>query len=364
MSGLGPPLLDLHHLGHRQTGNETWARSIAAALFRLDGPASYDIAVTSAASREDLLDLPAREVAVVAGSSARRLAADLPGALRRLRSGALLVQYTAPFSTVPVVLAAHDLSFEDPRASQWLPLATRARYRATIRPSVRRAAHVLALSEHTRRDLVDRYGVAPGRVSVVPAAVDPALVAVLAATPERRDGPLTVLAVGNVLPRKNLLVAARAVRVLRDRGHDVRLRVVGSVPRAGRAQSQQMRALLGEALLLGGHVDRAGLAAAYRSAHVLAFPSLFEGFGIPLLEAMAAGLPVVAADCTSLPEVVGDAGLLVPAEDPGAWADALWQVLGEGAGADLVRRGAARHREFSWDRSAVAVSAILAAACR
>jgi glycosyltransferase involved in cell wall biosynthesis len=355
-------MLDLHHLGHRQTGNESWARSLASALFELGGPRSYDIGVTRSAPREDLAVLPAREIAWVSGSSTRRLALDLPAAMRRLKTSSVLVQYTAPISRVPAVVAVHDLSFEDPRAAEWLPLATRLRYRATIRASVHRAAHVLALSESTRSDLLEIYGLAPERVSVVPAAVDPAFAALLAATPDRRDPPLTVLAVGNVLPRKNLVVVARAVRILRDRGFDVRFRVVGTVSPRGASEAREMTALLGSAVEFSGHVDRSGLASAYRSAHVLAFPSLFEGFGIPVLEAMAADLPVLVADRTSLPEVVGDAGLVLPAEDAGAWADGIRDIVLDTAGAALVLRGRLRLADFTWMASAALVRPILTSA--
>jgi glycosyltransferase involved in cell wall biosynthesis len=355
------PLLDLHHLGLRQTGNETWARSLAAAMFALDGPGAYDIAVTTAASSQDLAALPARHTVVVGSSSARRIAWDLPASLRRLRSSAVLVQYTAPVSTVPAVVAVHDLSFEDPRAAEWLPAPSRLRYRATIRASVRHAAHVLALSDHTRDDLVHRYGVDPGTVTVAPAAVDPAFAALLEATPVRRDGPETVLAVGNVVPRKNLVVLAHAVRMLRSGGRDVVLRVVGSVPPRSRRLATEMADLLGDALELTDHVSREELARAYRSAHVLAFPSLFEGFGIPVVEAMEAGLPVVVSDRTSLPGIVADAGLVVPATDPRGWADALATALEPSGRATLVSRGSRRVRDFSWDESAAKVRSVLRA---
>jgi len=354
-----PPLLDLHHLGHRQTGNESWARSLAAALLELDGPGSYDIAVTPSAPPADLALLAARERVVVSGRSTRRLALDMPAAMRRLGTPAVLVQYTAPVSRVPAVVAVHDLSFEHPRAAEWLPLATRLRYRATIRASVRRAAHVLADSDYTRTDLMDRYGVAPDRVTVVPLAVEPRFAEVLRATPEARGGRPTVLVVGNVLPRKNLPVAARAVRLLRDRGEDVVLRVVGTVHPTGRRDAAEVLRLLGDAVTLTGYLTREELARELRSAHVLAFPSLFEGFGIPVLEAMAAGLPVVVSDRTSLPEVAGGAGLVVPAEDVEAWAEAVKAASGP-AGPALVTSGGERAQEFSWARSAVMVSAILA----
>jgi glycosyltransferase involved in cell wall biosynthesis len=361
VNGERRPLLDLHHLGHRQTGNESWARSLAAALFELDGPGSYDIAVTSAADSQDLARLPARQTVTVGSGSARRLAWDLPRAMRKLGTTVALVQYTAPLSRVPAVVAVHDLSFEDPRAAEWLPLRTRLRYRATIRTSVRRAAHVLAISEFTRRDLIRLYGVAPERVTVVHAAVDPALAALIASTPEQRCERATVLTVGNVLPRKNLVVLAKAVRVLRDRGADVVLRVVGSVPPAGEAEARDMRRELGDALETTGYVTPAQLAIQYRSAHVLAFPSLFEGFGIPVIEAMAADLPVAFSDRTSLPEVAGSAGIAVPVDDAAVWAEALMSAMDSSTVDRLVRTGRAQALHFDWATSAAAVSRILAA---
>jgi glycosyltransferase involved in cell wall biosynthesis len=356
------PLLDLHDLGHQQTGNESWARSLAAALLELDGPGSYDIAVTSAASAQDLRRLPAREKVIVGSSSVRRLARDLPRAMRRLGTSVVLVQYTAPVSRVPAVVAVHDLSFEDPRAREWLPLRTRLRYRATIRTSVRRAAHILAVSEYTRQDLIRRYDVEPERVTVAHAAIDPAFAALIESIPAERHGPPTVLAVGNVLPRKNLVVVAAAVALMRSRGVDARLRVVGSVRPSGRGHAKEMRRLLGDALELSGYIDRRALAGAYRSAHVLAFPSLFEGFGIPVIEAMSAGLPVVVSDRTSLPEVVGVDGSVVPAEDPTAWAAALERAFDHGR--ELGLRSTERAKQFSWAATAAVAGGVLADAAR
>lgn len=355
----GRPLLDLHHLGDRQTGNESWARCMAAALFELDGPGAYDIAVTPAAPPEDLSLLPARERVLVSGSSTRRLAVDLPRSMRRLRTSAVLVQYTVPVSRVPAVVMVHDVSFEDSRAAEWLPRATRLRYRTTVRASVRRAAHVLTVSEYSKADIVRVYGVDPAHVTVAPNAVDPRLVALLEATPADRGGRPTVLMVGNVLPRKNLKVVARAVRLMRDRGSDVVLRVVGTVHPTGRGDADLARQLLGDAVTVAGYVSTADLAAELSRAHVLAFPSLFEGFGIPALEAMAAGVPVVVSDRTSLPEVVGDAGRLVPAEDPEAWADALQRALEPAESARLVVAGERRVTQLTWAASAGLVSGAL-----
>lgn len=354
-------LLDLHDLGHRQTGNESWARSLSAALFEVDGPGSYDVALVGCGNPGDVDLLPYRRQVQVSSNSVRRLALDLPAAMRRLGTSAVLVQYTSPLSRVPTVVAVHDLSFEDPRAAEWLPPATRLRYRATIRASVRRSAHVLVDSEYTRQDLVRRYGTDPAHVTVVPLAVDPRFAEILRSTPEDRSGRPTVLIVGNVLPRKNLPVVARAVQVLRDRGSDVVLRVVGSVHKTGTSDATETCRQLGDAVSFIGYVTQERLARELRSAHVLAFPSLFEGFGIPVLEAMVAGLPVVVSDRTSLPEVAGSAALVATADDVGSWADALGSALLPSRGARLRAAGAARAADFSWERSAGLVSRVLSA---
>jgi glycosyltransferase involved in cell wall biosynthesis len=357
------PLLDLHDLGLHQTGNESWARCLSAALFELDGPGSYDIAVTTAAPPEDLSLLPARHRVLVSGSSARRLGVDLPREMGRLKTSVVLVQYTVPVSRVPAVVMVHDLSFEDPRAAEWLPLATRLRYRTTVRASVRSAAHLLTVSEFSKADLVRVYGIDPARVTVVPNAVDPRLAELLDVTAESRSDRPTVLMVGNVLPRKNLPVVARAVRLMRDRGLDVHLRVVGSVHKTGRGDAEQAQHLLGGAVTFTGYVTRGDLAREYRSAHVLAFPSLFEGFGIPALEAMRARLPIVVSDRTALPEVVHDAGLVVSAEDVDAWTAALLKVLQEPE-ADMAERARKRERNYRWRSSAMAVRNLMAGVYR
>lgn len=351
-------LLDLHHLGRRQTGNETWARNICAPLLAAPGDDEYDIVVTDAA-RDIATAFPARHTERVSNSSALRLTWEMPRLLKALQSDVALVQYSVPLTTTPCVLAVHDLSFEDPRAPEWIPLAARVRYRATIRASVKRAAHVLALSAHTRDDLVRLYRMPPARISVVHAAVDRKLVGLLKATP-RAPRSDKVLVVGNVLPRKNLLVVGRAISRLRTSGMDVQLVVIGSVPSGGKQIEAELRRLLAGAVSFSGYVDDRQLAIAYKSASLFAFPSLYEGFGLPVVEAMAAQLPVVCSDASCLPEVARGAALVVPAEDDAAWTEAIRRGLTDSAlREDLTRRGVQRADQFSWERSAEAVRHIL-----
>jgi glycosyltransferase involved in cell wall biosynthesis len=354
-----PPLLDAHHLGHGQTGNETWARNVVRELAtRQSLP---DIAVT-VAGRPFVSTWAPERVHLVSSSSTRRLILDLPRMTRHLRPDALLVQYTLPaVGSVPGVVVIHDLSFERHEARAWIPARSLARYRATIRRSARRAAAILVPTEWTRTDIVERYGLAPEKVVVAGNAVDPDLVRQLAlADPLPRDARV-VLAVGTVLPRKNLETAARAVHVLRERGDDVRLRLVG--PTSGGAHVVDgLRAILGDALEVVGPVSMATLAQEYVSADVLAFPSMFEGFGIPVIEAMAAGLPVVCSDATCLPEVGGDAVRFAGVRDVDAWVAALHTVLSDSSvRSALVARGRDRAAQFSWTETADRVESTLAA---
>jgi glycosyltransferase involved in cell wall biosynthesis len=363
-------LVDAHHLGLSQTGNETWVRNVLAGLSALDGQAAapvddLHVAVTRAGLPEVAEHVRASNTHVVSASSSRRLAVDLPLVLHSVRPDALLVQYTLPpLCRTPSVVVVHDLSFERPEASQWIPRASLLRYRRTIRASARRARRVLVPSAFTKADLVERYRLPESSVIVAGNALDPELAAALRAVP-RVTAPdrLVVLAVGTVLPRKNLEVVAAAVAVLRDKGLPVVLRLVGPTPPAGRAALARMSDLLGEGLEVLGQVSTADLAAAYRCAQVLAFPSLFEGFGIPLVEAMAAGTPVVSSDATCLPEVGGSAVLYAAPTDVEAWVDALHLVLTDAAtAARLADTGRAQAATFDWSVTAAAVAQALAEA--
>ena len=335
MTGLGDDpsvLLDVHHLGLQQTGNESWARNAVVAL-EADGKRSPHYAVTRAASLP--ATVPPSRRHEVSTSSLRRLAVDMPRLLRTLRPDAVLAQYTLPPGRTPGVVVVHDLSFEDPLAGQWIPWPTLQRYRLSIRSSARRAGCVIVATEWTRTDMLQRYQLEPRRVVVCPIAVAPDLALLLqrAATLRAEQPPdphaPVVLCVGTVLPRKNLVVVAAAVAQLRREGSPVSLRLVGKTPPAGQADAARITALLGTAVTFTGHVDEAQLVEEYRRASVLCFPSLYEGFGVPLLEAMTATVPVISSSATCLPEVGGDAALYAAPNDIDVWASTIAAVLGD-----------------------------------
>lgn len=355
-------LFDAHHLGLRQTGNETWARNIVGRLEQHLPGCSVTYAVTGE-GRETLRTLTDAPFHVVSGSSARRLLFDLPSLVRQLRPDVVFTQYTTPAVRTRSVVLVHDVSFEEPSAGAWLSARTRTRYRASFRWSARLASRLLTVSEFTRQAMVRTRLVDADRVTIAPNAVDPVLAALIDAGTAVRTGT-TVLVVGNVLPRKNLATVTAAVARLRSAGLPVRLRVVGQVPDAGAGEASQAVDLLGDAVSFTGYIEPSQLADEYLTADVLAFPSLYEGFGIPALEAMHAGLPVVVSDRAALPEVVGAAGLVVPAADVPGWERALASLLRPsrpGLAESLVAKGRLRVAAYDWDTSAaVTASALLA----
>jgi glycosyltransferase involved in cell wall biosynthesis len=362
-------LVDAHHIELGQTGNETWSRNVVRALAERastepGGADDLHVAVVRAGMGVVQPLVRPGNAHIVSERSPVRLAVDLPRVIRRVRPSSILVQYTIPPQALirtPAVVVVHDLSFERPEARAWIQSRTLVRYRTTIRASVRAAARVVVPTDWTRCEVLERYALDEDRVVVAGNALDADLAAALRRTPIRRDpDALVVLAVGTVLPRKNLNVAAKAVVRLRARGLPAILRLVGPVPAAGRAYLAILQDTLGSGLDVRGALPIDDLAAAYRSAHVLAFPSLFEGFGIPLVEAMAAGLPIVSSDATCLPEVAGEAALYADPRSPDQWTEALNLVLTDSTEADrLAAAGIRRLRAFDWSQSARVVDQAL-----
>ena len=224
---------------------------------------------------------------------------------------------------------------------------------------------VITVSEAARDDLVRFLGCPDDRVHVVPWATSAAfrvLPAEAAARVVRRYGlqPPFVLHVGALQARKNLPTLLRAFAHLRQEAPDVTLAIAGRPTWHFAEIPQTVEALgLGGAVHFLGYVADADLPALYNAASVFSFPSLYEGFGLPVLEAMACGTPVVCSDASALPESAGGAALLVDPYDHRALADALGQVLSDQALADeLRRRGLARAARFSWDRTAELTLAI------
>ncbi len=242
-------------------------------------------------------------------------------------------------SEVPVVVTVHDLAvLRHPGTfNQW----TR-RYSRLAVPRVARAARlVIAVSEFTRREIVELLGVPEERIRVIPNAVG---------APFGPDGPAAegdyLLAVGTLEPRKNLAAAQQAAHRL-----DVELRVAGA---------RGWRGVRVDGWL--GRVSDDELAALYRGARCLVYPSLYEGFGIPVLEAMACGTPVVTSAGGATEEVAGGAAVLVDPHDPAAIAAGVEEA--EARRDELVARGLARAGAFTWERVAAETCRVYEEAAR
>jgi glycosyltransferase involved in cell wall biosynthesis len=235
--------------------------------------------------------------------------------------------------------------------------------RLTVRRTARAAAHVIASSEATRRDLVETYGLKESRVSVVPLAAAPRFRPVGDAEELRRvrhvygiEGDY-ILAVGSIQPRKNLARLFRAYSDLRRARRRDKLPPLLVVGKKAWLYEETLRAAeecgLGDSVIFTGYAPETDLPALYSGALCFVYPSYFEGFGLPPLEAMSCGAPVVAGDRTSLPEVVGDAGLLVDPFDTGAIAGAIARLIDdEDLRALLSARGLARAARFDWRETA------------
>jgi glycosyltransferase involved in cell wall biosynthesis len=253
---------------------------------------------------------------------------------------------------VPSAITIHDLAiYRNPR---WFPGGQPLSTRVIVPRSVLRADVLIAVSENTARDLVDIFGVERKRIQVVPHGISPRFhpmaTAELAEARTRLGLPERyILAVGTVEPRKNLDTLFDAWVQMRDRPDLV---VVGSWGWSYEPMREKM-ARLGPRLHHLDSVDPEELPAIYNLARALAHPAWYEGFGLPPLEAMASGTPAVVSDTSSLPEVVGDAALVVPAGDVDAWRKALEQVVGDtDLAAGLRHRGILRAAQFSWERAA------------
>ena len=249
------------------------------------------------------------------------------------------------------VVTIHDLAFEV--FPEDFSKRTGWKYRTFAPRSARSAQRVICVSGYTAEDVIRRYDVDPGRVRIIPNA--PSLPIGDEPLPDGADGPY-LLAVGDLRPKKNLMRLVQAFRALRRDGFEHRLVLAGVDSGSG----ETVRAAAGgEPVQLTGYLSDAHLDALMRGADALVHPSLYEGFGLVLVEAMARGVPVLAARATALPETGGDACEYFDPLDVADIAAAVRRVVDDDAHrAELVWRGRARAAALSWAASAALTVAV------
>jgi glycosyltransferase involved in cell wall biosynthesis len=357
-------------LGYRQAGIHQYSRALIEALAGCDLPAGMQLSVlVSPTALGEVASIPNLKSQISFHAATRNTEQPLgrirveqletPGVLRRLHSDlyhglAFIAPLRAP---CPTVITVHDLSFiTRPQTHKrfnriYLSLFTRL--------SCRRARYVITVSEWTKHDVVTLLGIDPARVEAIPLGVDPRFQPLPA--PEvhafrqaNHIGAQTIFFLGSLEPRKNLPALIEAFHEVLATTPQAELIVGGGQGWKYGPLFERVRALgLESKVRFTGPIDAADLPRWYNACTAFAYPSLYEGFGLPALEAMACGTPVVTSNVTSLPEVVGDAAISVPPTDTHALAEGLSRVLADAAlRSSLREQGLRRAGGFTWQRTA------------
>lgn len=285
---------------------------------------------------------------------------SIPISLRRARADLFHSPHYVlpPLSRGRAIVTIHDCIHL--RFPQYLPNRAAYYYARTFMWSAgRQADRILTVSEASKRDIVDMLGVSEDKITVIYNAIEEGFWRPPPEDEVKRirerfqlDRPF-LLYVGNVKPHKNLERLIDAFHRVRQGGTDLTLLIIGDqITRYTTLRQAVHRHQLHKYVRFLGYVPEQTLSILYRLATAFVFPSLYEGFGLPPLEAMASGTPVVTSNVSSLPEVVGDAAVLVDPYDPDSIAEAIERVVSDTTlRASMVERGYVRAREFSWERS-------------
>lgn len=354
--------IDAHSVGTGLGGNESYVTNLIEALAEIDSVNDYTLYVTRdeavARFRNRWPNFKVRST--LPHTPLIRIPLTLSAELRSHPVDVLHVQFTSPpFAPCPVVVSIHDLSFE--HLPETFNRRSRAQLRFTVRRSARRAARVLALSEHARHDIISTYRIAPELVTAIPIAA-PTHFRPIEDEDELQRVRQTygingdyILSVGSIQPRKNLarlLSAYERLRRIRPNGSLPQLVLVG---KRAWLYHETLKAIdeIGTGVIVAGYVPETDLPALYSGALCFVYPSFFEGFGLPPLEAMKCGTPVITGDRTSLPEVVGDAGVLVNPFDIDAIASAIAAMVDDSSLRSRLRiKSLNRARTFDWGETA------------
>lgn len=351
--------VDAHAIGQHLTGNETYVKNLLHGFAALDRSSEFIAYV----SRESAFrEVPARfSKSLVARDPFMRLGWDLPRKLRRDAPNLLHVQYTAPlFCPVPVVASVHDVSFLE--YPGYFTPSRALQLRHTVRRTVRKAVRVFTASEFSKRSIVKAYGLDPDKVVVTPYAVSasfrpmPRATAMRWATSRYGFAFPFILSVGDLQPRKNYEGLIKAFEELMTAmpqlGHHLVL-VGKETWYSETVRAAARKSGVGDRIHFTGFVEDDDLLRLYGACELFMYPSYYEGFGIPILEAMACGRAVACSNTSAMPEVADSAALLF---DPGSvpeMARAMRDLLlNSELRTRMERLGAHRATLFTWEKTA------------
>lgn len=352
--------IDVHSIGSGKGGNETYYRSLIEALPRVDQSNQYFLYHTRAGKRP-MNGFARRNFAtrrIRPASPYFRIPFALPAQIKREPVDVFHAQFIVPpFLKARTVTTIPDIAYE--HFPEFFPNYQKAWSKVLIRSSARRADHIITVSEHSKKDIVRTYGIEEEKITVTPEGVSEDFYP----RPKARAKEIVrkygiegsfILYLGRLQGRKNLTRLVDAYSRIRKAGCEEKLVLAGKPDSLFEVTIVRIRDLrLDEYVLLPGYIPQEDVPWFYSAADVFVYPSLYEGFGLPVLEAMACGLPVITSRGSSLEEIVGSAGLIVDPLDESSLADALLRLLGD---SELTRElslaGLKRSADFSREEMA------------
>lgn len=355
--------IDAHSVGTQLAGNESYATNLIEALAQIDKTNEYTLYVTKTEAVERFHrrwpNFDVRQT--VPHTPLIRIPLILSAELRKRPVDVLHVQFTAPpASPCPVVVSIHDLSFE--HLPQTFTRRSRTQLRLTVRYSARVAARVIVPTDYGKNDLATTYKIPPEKIDVIPLAAGRTFSPASEKDVQRVRQTYVIqdeyiLSVGSIQPRKNLPRLIAAFARLRSTWSNGKLPKLVLVGKQAWLYDETIRAIEGagieDSVILTGYVPAADLPALYTGATCFVYPSYFEGFGLPPLEAMRCGTPVITGNTTSLPEVVGDAALTVDPFSVEALESGIKKLLiNPDLRATLRVKGLAQAEGFNWQDTA------------
>jgi glycosyltransferase involved in cell wall biosynthesis len=343
-------------VGGQETGNETYVKGLVGAFSA--NPSWLDLVVYNVGSPWTTPNRHLRFTRLLTGNPYMRLGLELP--IRSLGGIDILhMTYGAPaWSAAPIVLTVHDICYAT--NPEWFSQRDLRVLSNVVPRSIKKATHVITDSQSARTQIIHHYGVPEAKISAIPIGPGAAAEAItleaarteVAALGLAPDRPY-MLTVGNVQPRKNLARLLDAfAELVSSRGHDLDLVIVG--PRRFRADDIiRSSERVSQRIRFTGYVTDRQLAACYRCSSLFVLPSLYEGFGLPALEAMTHGVPTACSDAGALPEVCGEAAVMFDPHSVDAITNAVDRILTDTALRErLSRTGPERANQFSWQRTA------------
>jgi glycosyltransferase involved in cell wall biosynthesis len=343
--------LDAHMVGGQETGNETYVRGLVEGFKAAGG--DVDLVVYHVGSPWTAPSARVRFQRLLTASPYVRLGLELPVRSVGQHLDVVHTTYGAPlWSAAPLVLTVHDICYVT--NPEWFSTRDFRVLSNLVPRSIRKAAHVITDSSSARLQIIETYGVPEDKISSIPIGPGPGAQPITEEEARRElsslglpPGRPFVLTVGNLQPRKNLVRMLAAFDELAAGGFDTDLVIVG--PRRYRADEIFGAVRNRERIHFTGYITDRQLAACYRCSTMLVLPSLYEGFGLPALEAMAHGIPVACSNAGALPELCGDAAVLFDPLSVDAIAGAVGDILGDAnLGARLGRAGLDRAGLFTW----------------